>query len=159
LPIVFINVDGQMILCDDYILAQMVIIHNGDGDYNYGDTILHPNQHIDFKGYIALKYRGHTSFYNSDKKPYGFRTLKTSLLPVEGGEKKKVSLLGMAKDSQWAMLAPWVDRSMIRDILSFDLARPWMDFVPETRLCEVILDGTIMVCIYLQSAFHKEEIV
>lgn len=141
LPIIFINVDGQMILRDYYILAQMVIIYNGEGEYNYGDTIQHPNQHIDYKGYIALKYRGHSSFYNSDKKPYGFKTLETAKLPKEGGEKKNVSLLGMANDSKWAMLAPWVDRSMIRDILSFDLARPWMDFVPETRLCEVILDG------------------
>ena len=142
LPIVFINVDGKMILRDDYILAQMKIIHNGDGEYNYGDTIKHPNQHIDYEGYVALKYRGHSSFNQSSKKPFAFRTLKSSLLPSEGGEKKRVSLLGMAKDNKWAFLAPWTDRSMARDVLSFSLAKPWMDFVPDTRYCELILDGT-----------------
>lgn len=142
LPIVFIESGGQMILRDDYILANMKIIHNGEGELNYGDTILHNNQHIDYDGYIALKYRGHSSFNYSDKKPYAFRTLKNGILPIDGGEKKKVSLLGMRKDSKWAMLAPWSDRSMIRDVLSFDLARPWMDFVPDTRFCEIVLDGT-----------------
>lgn len=142
LPIVFINVDGQMILREDYILAQMKIIHNGDGEYNYGDTIGHPDQKVDYEGYIALKYRGHSSFEQSDKKPFAFRTLKTSQLPSEGGEKKKVSLLGMNKDNKWTFLAPWTDRSMIRDVLSFSLAKPWMDFVPDTRYCEVIIDGT-----------------
>lgn len=142
LPIVFVNVDGKMILYDDYILAQMKIIHNGDGEYNYGDTISHPNQKVDYEGFIALKYRGHSSFEQSDKKPFAFRTLKNSQLPSEGGEKKKVSLLGMNKDNKWAFLAPWTDRSMIRDVLSFNLAKPWMDYVPDTRYCEVIIDGT-----------------
>lgn len=142
LPIVFIKVDGQMILREDYILAQMKIIHNGDGEFNYGDTIGHPNQKVDYEGFVALKYRGHSSFEQSDKKPFAFRTLKSSILPSDGGGKKKVSLLGMAKDNKWALLAPWTDRSMIRDVLSFNLARPWMDFVPDTRYCEVIIDGT-----------------
>lgn len=48
----------------------------------------------------------------------------------------------MDKDNKWAFLAPWTDRSMIRDVLSFNLAKPWMDYVPDTRYCEVIIDGT-----------------
>ncbi len=142
LPIVFVETGDQMIQRDGYILSRMKIIHNGEGRFNYGDTILHPNQHVDYEGNIALKYRGHSSFNYSDKKPYAIQTLKNELLPENGGEKKKVSLLGMKKDSKWAMLAPWADRSMIRDVLAFELARPWMDFVPETRFCEVLLDGT-----------------
>lgn len=142
LPIVFINVDGRMIQQDDYVLGQMTILHNGDGQTNYGDTITHPDQNIDYKGFIALKYRGNTSFNTSDKKPYAFRTLAGALLPDEGGKKQKVSLLGMAKDNKWGFIAPWSDETMFRDILSFELARPWMPWVPDARLCEVILDGT-----------------
>ena len=142
LPIVFINVDGKMILKDNYILAKMKIIHNGDGNLNYGDTIAHPGQTVNYEGWIALRYRGNTSFSGSNKKPYAFKTLKTNVLPDDGGEKDKVKLLGMGKDNKWAMLAPWCDRSMIRDVLSFELGRPWFDFTPHTRFCEVILDGT-----------------
>ena len=39
------------------------------------------------------------------------------------------------------MQSPYDDRSLIRDILTFDLARPYFDYVPETRLCELILNG------------------
>ena len=142
LPIIFIEVEGQMILKDQYILGHMKVIDNGQGQYNYGDTIAHPGQHIDYEGPIAIKYRGNTSFSNSDKKPLQIRTLKTDLLPDDGGEKQKVSILGMGKDNKWMFIAPWADKVMFRDILSFELARPWMDYVPTVKLCEVFLDGT-----------------
>ncbi len=142
LPIIFIDVEGKTIQKSSYILGHMKILHNGDGQLNYGDTIAHPGQHIDYEGPIAIKYRGNSSFTSSDKKPYQIRTLKEDLLPDDGGEKHKVSLLGMGKDSKWMFIAPWGDKVMFRDILSFELARPWMDFVPTVKLCEVILDGT-----------------
>ena len=142
LPIVFIDVEGQMILRDTYILAKMKIIDNGEGQLNHGDTIAYPDQHIDYQGWIALKYRGNSSFDSSDKKPYAFRTLKEAVLPDDGGDKKKVEILGMGKDNKWAFIAPWCDEVMFRDILSFDLARPWFDYVPHGRLCELFLDGT-----------------
>ncbi|MBQ6653194.1 MAG: CotH kinase family protein [Prevotella sp.] len=142
LPIVFISVGGQTIQKNSYILARMKIIDNGPGQTNYGDTIANPYQGIDYEGFIALKYRGNTSFTASDKKPYQFRTLKTDVLPDDGGEKQKVDILGMGKDNKWAFIAPWCDKVMFRDLLSFELGRPWMDYVPEGRFCEVILDGT-----------------
>ena len=142
LPIVFINVSGRMILRDSYILGRMKIIHNGDGQLNYADTVGHPGQTIDYEGYIALKYRGNTSFDQSDKKPFAFRTLETNVLPDYGGQKQKVKILGMKKDNKWGFIAPWCDEAMVRDVLSFELARPWFDWVPHARFCEVILDGT-----------------
>ena len=55
LPIVFINVKGKVIQRDRYVLARMKIIHNGDGNTNYGDTLAYPNQTTDYEGWIALK--------------------------------------------------------------------------------------------------------
>lgn len=140
LPIMFINTDSQMVLKDEYILARMKIISNKNG-INYGDTISHPNQKVDYEGYIAIKWRGNGSFTGSDKKPFAFRTLESNKLPADGGDKKKVKLLGMGKDNKWATIAPLGDRSMMRDVLTYELARPWMDFVPSQRYCEVIFDG------------------
>ena len=140
LPIVWIDVDGAMIQRNDYIGAHMKIIHNGKGRFNYGDMEAHPGQTVDYEGYIALRYRGNTSFTQSDKKPYSFRTLSK---PLElGYDKKKVPILGMGKDNKWALIAPYSDRSMIRDLLGFEIARPWMEYTPQGRLCEVFLDGT-----------------
>jgi len=142
LPIVFINVGGQMIMRDQYVLGRMKIIHNGDGQTNYGDTLAHQGQVVDYEGFIALKYRGNSSFDSSNKKPFAFRTLQSDVLPEDGGAKQKVKILGMAKDNKWGFIAPWADEAMFRDVLSFELARPWMDWVPAARMCEVILDGT-----------------
>lgn len=35
----------------------MKIISNADG-VNYGDTVAHPNQTIDYEGWVGIKYRG-----------------------------------------------------------------------------------------------------
>ena len=138
LPIVWIDVNGAMILRDERITAHMKIIHNGDGQLNYADTVAHPGQHVEYDGYIALRYRGHSSFARR-KKPYSFRPLTAPL--EEGGEKQKVKLLGMGKDNNWALLAPHSDQTMVRDLLAREMARPWMEFTPQGRYCELYLDG------------------
>jgi hypothetical protein len=140
LPIVWIEVDGQYIDRDVRITARMKIIHNGDGNLNYADTVAHPDQTIDYEGYVALRYRGSSSFSMSDKKPYSFRPLDKPL--EDGGSHKKVNILGMGKDNNWALLAPYADKSMLRDLLAFEVSRPWMEYTPEGRFCELILDGT-----------------
>ena len=115
LPIVWVDVNGAMILKDERITAHMKIIHNGDGQLNYADTVAHPGQHVDYEGYIAIRYRGHSSFQHS-RKPYSFRPLDKPL--EEGGTKKKVDILGMGKDNNWALLAPYSDQSLLRNPLA-----------------------------------------
>ena len=58
LPIVWINVGGKIIDRHERITASMKILHNGEGQLNYADTVAHPGQHIDYEGYIAIRYRG-----------------------------------------------------------------------------------------------------
>ena len=140
LPIVWIDVDGQYIDRYERITARMKIIHNGNGQLNWADTVAHPGQTIDYEGYVALRYRGSSSFSASDKKPYSFRPIDKPL--EEGGEKKKVKILGMGKDNNWALLAPYADKSMMRDLLAFEVSRPWMEYTPQGRYCELFLDGT-----------------
>ena len=140
LPIVWVNVGGEYIDRYERITARMKIIHNGDGQLNWADTVAHPGQRIDYEGYVALRYRGSSSFSFSDKKPYSFRPLDKPL--EDGGVKKKVNILGMGKDNNWALLAPYADKSMIRDLLAFEVSRPWMEFTPQGRFCELFLDGT-----------------
>ena len=140
LPIVWMTVDGATIDRNERITAKMKIIHNGDGQLNYADTVAYPGQHVDYEGYIALRFRGGSSFDNSPKKPYSFRPLDKPL--EEGGTKQKVDILGMGKDNNWALLAPYSDKSLIRDLLAFEISRPWMEYTPQGRLCELFLDGT-----------------
>ena len=140
LPIVWIEVEGDSIMRDTRIGGHMKIIYNGEGKMNYADTVAHPGQHIDYDGYISVRHRGNSTYNNSPKKPYSLRTLDKPL--KHDGKKQKVSLLGMPKDNNWALLAPYADKSMVRDMLTFELARPWMEYVPQGRHCELFLDGT-----------------
>ena len=142
LPIVFIDTRNggkhANIIHKDYrIPARMKIVSNADG-INYSDTVAHPGQHVDYEGWVGIKYRGNSSFDYSDKKPLGFKTLKTNDVD---GKKDKVELLGMGKDNDWVMLAPFHDRSLIRDVLMFTLARPYFEYTPTMKYCEVVLDG------------------
>ena len=141
LPIVWIEVNGDSIMRDKRINARMKIIDNGVGQLNYADTVAHPGQHIDYKGYIALRHRGNSTYNNSRKKAFSLRTLAEPMWR-DVATKRKVSLLGMGKDNNWALLAPYADKSMMRDLLAFEVSRPWMEYVPQGRYCELILDGT-----------------
>ena len=62
LPIVWIDVDGDSIMRDDVICGRMAIIDNGDGRVNYADTVAHPGQVVNYKGYISLRYRGNSTY-------------------------------------------------------------------------------------------------
>ena len=139
LPIVWIEVRGRTIDRYQRIDARMRIIDNGKGQLNYADIEKHPGQRIDYEGHVALRYRGNSTFNDSPKKPYSFRTLDG---PLKYASKQKVRILGMGKDDNWALLAPYSDKSMMRDLLAFELSRPWMEYTPRGRYCEVFLDGT-----------------
>lgn len=139
LPIVFIHVNGDTIQKNEKITARMKIIDNGNGKWNYADTVAHQNQMIDYDGYISINYRGNTSYTLAPKKSYTIRTLAQPL--EEGGKKQKVQLLGMGKDNNWALLANYSDRSMMRNLISYELARPFVDFSPTGKYCEVFVDS------------------
>ena len=134
LPIVFLNVGG-VIQKDARMIATMTIINNTNG-INYGDTLLHSSQKKDYQGLVNIKYRGNSSYSNSEKKPYSIKTVKDSI-----GTKQKVSLLGMGKDDDWCLLAPWNDKTLIRDVLTYTLADGIFEYVPKIRLCELVFNG------------------
>ena len=139
LPIVWLEVKGRVIDRYERIDAVMKIIDNGPGQLNYADTAAHPGQRIDYEGHVALRYRGNSTYNDSPKKPYSFRTLDG---PLKYASKKKAKILGMGKDDNWALMAPYADKSMMRDLLTYELMRPWMEFTPRGRYCELFLDGT-----------------
>ena len=138
LPIVFINTLGHEIDKENRVSAWMKIVNNPDG-INYDDTLAHPNQTIDYEGYIGVRYRGNSSFSYSAKKPYSIKLLTDSY--ENNGTKRNAPLLGMGTDNDWALLAPYNDRSLIRNALSFSLAEGYFEYVPKSRFCELILDG------------------
>lgn len=108
----------------------MKIVFNGAGQIN---RLTDPNFHFD--GTIGIETRGSSSQSISDKKPYSIEV--RDLL----GEDLAVSLLGMPKESDWALIAPYSDKSLIRDAVVYQLAASMMAWAPRTRFCEVVVNG------------------
>ena len=79
-------------------------------------TTRYPAQTIDYEGFVGIKYRGNTSFDYAAKKPYSIKLLTDSY--ENDGKKRKAPILGMGNDNDWCVLAPYNDRSLIRNTLS-----------------------------------------
>ena len=131
LPIVLIITNnGEPIPDEPKITAQMKIIDNGPGQVNH---LSDPPNH--YNGYIGIEMRGSTSQILSDKKPYAVETRDAQ------GEDFAVPLLGMPKEADWVFLAPFSDKSLIREALAFELTRRSMTWASRSRFVELVLNG------------------
>ncbi len=129
LPIVVISTSGQTIVDDPKITANMGIIWNGTGKRNsLTDT---PNN---YNGKVGIEIRGSSS-QMFPKKSYGFETKSNDLANVD------VSLLGLPKENDWVLYAPYTDKTMIRDVLTYTLDASLGHYTPRCRYVELVLNN------------------
>lgn len=129
LPIIKINTYGQAITDDPKISARMEIIDNGPGIRNYtSDT---PNV---YNGFIGIETRGSSS-QMFPKKSFGLETWDSS------GAEIDTALLGMPSESDWILNANYTDKTLMRNVLSYDRSAAMGHYASRTRYCEVILNG------------------
>jgi hypothetical protein len=57
------------------------------------------------------------------------------------GDDEKVSIFGMPEDSDWVLYAPYPDKTLIRNTLTFDLHRQMGHYSSRSRHVEVVLNG------------------
>ncbi|MBN1998819.1 CotH kinase family protein [candidate division KSB1 bacterium] len=130
LPIVFLDTGGKRIPeSDPRIVAEMGIVDNGLGNRN--------NVSDDLNGYdglINIEIRGSSSA-GWAKKQYNVET------QLPDGTLNNVSLLGLPAENDWILNAPYIDKSLIRNVLTYHLARKMGRYAPRTRYCEVVLNG------------------
>ncbi|HTD66041.1 MAG TPA: CotH kinase family protein [Candidatus Limnocylindria bacterium] len=86
----------------------------------------------DFDGRIDLKRRGFTSL----RFPKMSLTLKTR---DDDGDKVKSPVFGLPEDSDWVLYAPYSDKTLIRDVLGYELSNQMGRYAPRTRLVEVFI--------------------
>jgi hypothetical protein len=86
----------------------------------------------DFDGRTDLKRRGFTSL----RFPKMSLTLKTR---NDDGEKVKSSIFGLPADSDWVLYAPYVDKTLMRDVLGYELSNQMGRYAPRTRFAEVFI--------------------
>ena len=127
LPIMVIDTYGNQIPDEPRVDAFMGIIDNDSGVNSLGDN------YNGYNGQITIEKRGNSSQWN-DKTPYRFETVN------EEGENNNVSLLGMPEENDWVLYAPWQDKSMIRNILTYKLSNDLGKYAPRAKLIELYLN-------------------
>jgi hypothetical protein len=135
LPIIIINTEnGAEITDEPKILGTMKIIQRPDGARNF-ITDANTDEFLDYSGTIGIETRGSSS-QALPKKPYGFDTLED-----DGIEDKNVKLLGMPKENDWLLNSFAFDDSMMRDYISYEMARQMGQYATNLKYCEVVLNG------------------
>ncbi len=129
LPLVVINTFGLEIPDNPKITVHVGIIDNGPGNINH---ISDPFNN--YNGWVGIEIRGQsTQLY--PKKAYDFETRD------ELGDNLNVSLLGLPEDNDWILYAPYADKSMLRNTVSFDLGRKMNRYCSRTVYCELVING------------------
>ena len=130
LPIVVLDTYNVDIPDEPKIDGTMGIIYNGDNQMNYMS-----NPFNEFYGQIAIEKRGSSS-NTFPMKSYGLETRGPDSVNYN------VSLFDWPSDNDWILYAPYTDKSLIRNVLTYDLGRQMGQYAPRTKLCEVILNGS-----------------
>jgi len=130
LPIIVINTNGSQPIPDDpKIVATMGVIDNGPGNRNHST-----DPYNNYNGYIGIETRGESS-QMFPKKSYSVETQDVN------GENINVELLGFPAENDWILYAPYTDKTMMRNEITFKLSRDIGRYASRTRACEVILNG------------------
>ncbi|MBD3638637.1 MAG: CotH kinase family protein [Crocinitomicaceae bacterium] len=129
LPIIILNTGGAPIEDDPRIQCEMGIIDNGSGVMNNVNDPFN-----DYHGYITIEIRGSTS-QQYPKKNYGFSTVSPDGVDIN------VSLLDLPPENDWILYGPYPDKTLIRNVMTFDLFRRMGHYASRTRYCELIING------------------
>ena len=129
LPLVCIETNGSDLAYGDPRWCELSLVENGNG-------VNRPTDAPVFTTASTVWVRGQSSA-RFDKKSYG-----VEFFTKAGGTKKNdVSMLGMAAGHDWVLHGPYLDKSLVRNRLTYHIARETMFWAPDTRYCEVFLNG------------------
>ena len=121
LPVVYINTEGGQAITskEKYIDAELII--QGNETYNSKTTKL-------YNGATEIRGRGNST-WSQPKKPYRLKL------------DKKTDQLGMGKSKHWVLLANYLDESLQRNALAYNLSGSMGMEQMSTVFVDVVLNG------------------
>lgn len=148
LPIIKIDTDGVEIPGSPYkdpetgLVAHTLAADGTDSiwastDIIDGDGNNHPTDTPSLSSDIKIRIRGNSSRF-FDKKPYLIELVNSD------GTNNPQSVMGMDAHHEWALHGPFLDKSLIRNYMWYNLSGEIMDYSPNVRFCELILNGEYM---------------
>ncbi len=91
--------------------------------------LYNPDWTVNHECMTGMRGRGNST-WSYPKKPYAFKF------------EEKAQVLGMPKHKRWVLLANWMDRTLLRNAVSFNLAsRTGLAYTPRGQFVEVYLNG------------------
>lgn len=113
---------------EELLLAKITVIDNYGVNNHTGDS---PSIRSD----ILVRIRGNSS-RTFDKPNYLVKLVKPDLTnnPQE--------FLGMDSHHEWNLHGPYLDKSLIRNYMWYNIAGEMMEYAPNVRFCEVIVNGS-----------------
>lgn len=131
LPVVMINSVGEKI-SEEFSNCKIDIIDNQK-------TRNHTFDDPDVTTWARIKWRGNSS-KRFDKKQY-----RISFVEERNSEKEvDYSVMGMRKESDWVLNGPYLDKTLMRNYMMYNISGEIMDWAPNVRYCEMFLDGRYM---------------
>lgn len=135
LPVVYITTPGQVAIesKEEWLNGTRIKIVLPDGTVDYEGT----NDNVRGRGNTTWLY---------PKKPYAIKL------------DKKASILGMPKHKRWVLLANWMDRTLLRNHVAFELSRRvGLEYTPRGQFVEVVLNNQNLGNFYLCEQIKIDE--
>jgi hypothetical protein len=145
LPLVFISTGEKDIPDSPKINAEMGVIWNGIGKQNSTNELFNH-----YNGKISIEIRGSSS-QMFPKKSYSFET-KDSL-----NADMDFPLLGLPEEEDWILYAPYTDKTMVRNVLTFTLAQSLGSYTPGCRFVELFLNNTYQGIYVLMEKIKRDK--
>lgn len=88
----------------------------------------------DLESAISIRVRGNSS-RRFDKVGYLFKFVD------QDGVQKEHGVMGMEQSNTWVLHGPYLDKTLMRNYMWYNLSGQIMEWAPDVRYCEVFLDG------------------
>lgn len=109
-------------------------------------VILNPDLTVDYEGPLSVKGRGNSTWSLFPKKPYAMKL------------DSKSKILGMSKGKRWCLLANYMDRTLIRNAVAFEISRQTgLAWTPSGRFVELFVNGNHLGNYYLCEQIRIDE--
>ena len=102
---------------------------------DYADTNNHATDAPSLATSVLINIRGRSS-REFDKKSYRITLIH------DDGTNNNQSVMGMDAHHEWVLHGPFLDKTLIRNYMLYNIAGEFMEYAPNVRFCEVVIDGS-----------------
>lgn len=145
LPIIMLDSHGQEIFTEPKVAADIKIIDHGAGMLN------HPSDtDYAYAGKIMTELQGFTGPYYP-KKNYDFDLVDDDSVEID------TVLLGLPAENDFILKAEYLDLSLMKNTITYEMSRRMGQYAPRTLFCELMLNGEYLGVYTLTEKVKRDE--